>query len=645
MARSASEPVNLYLKWYHKAQFAGIYMAEQNGYFLDEGLNVKVVGYNPDMPPVAALEAGIAEYSVQDPEIFSRVDSGLDFVSIATYGQQSPWILATDSTIPTLQDLSGNTVLLSFGHATDLMIGLIDSNGLTDIAIQPYQTPAEFHYLLKSNAIHAVMGYRTNEAYFFEQQHPDVNFFDPTIVGYETVGNTEQPVRLYSDMLVATRIEALEHPARAAAMIRAVNKGWEYVIKNPVKSLEVILDAYPIESAGFSRQQTQFELDYMIKAVALPSVPIGSQSVARWEKIINYYQKIGLMSNDNIDVSQYIWDGSLLESMILEKSKTIKDVLYTTLLVTLIVAAILLYYSHTFIQRFLHQWALTKDIKRGMADREFFFHFQPVVHPSGQLVGAEALVRWNHPKRGLLYPDAFIETIESDLQLVQIFDMYVIENVMKTLSEMPLVVREGLFFSINVSVHFFSIPNFDARIIALGKHYSIPLQQLDIELTERLSTADFIDLATAVKRLKDIGLSVTLDDYGTGYTSLNLLNLVPFDKLKIDKSLIDRIEHSERARGTLKSIYMLAGVHDMDIVCEGVETSEQVMVILNEIGGYSVTMQGYYYCKPQVWHVLQYGEYPLANPPVRRVGINIINPAETAITKLEIFQQAVEKSG
>jgi|GEM_PF-908617 EAL domain-containing protein (putative c-di-GMP-specific phosphodiesterase class I)/ABC-type nitrate/sulfonate/bicarbonate transport system substrate-binding protein len=640
-AMVVAEPVDLYLKWYHKAQFAGIYMAEVNGYFVDEGLEVNIVSYDPQFPPLLALKEGIAEYSLQDPEIFSQISEGLDFVTIATYGQQSPWTLAVDHSIKSIKDLSGKTILVPFGHADKILAGIIKAENLLDVAVQPYQTPAEFKYLISTKSIQAILGYRSNEAYFFQKIHPDARFFDPTIVGYNRVGDEAQPVRLYSDMLVATRDEATNNPERAAAMIRAVNRGWEYVIKNPAKSLDTILKHYFIESSGFDREQSAFELEFMIKTVALPSVPIGSQSTVRWEMILDYYRTIGIVSDEPIDLSHYIWDGRLLESKIKTTTRNVKETAIGVAVFFLTIMALLLFIYRKNLASWIANKVLLRDIRRGIKAQEFIFHFQPIVRPSGEIVSAEALVRWAHPSKGLTFPDYFIDAIEQDLQLVQKFDLYVIENVLKSLSEMPHEVIKDLTFSINVSIHFFSIPQFDAKIIELGNVYGISLKQLDIELTERLSVSHFEDLASSVKRLKNIGLSVTLDDYGTGYTSLNMLNIVPFDKLKIDKSLIDLIEHSERARGTLKSIHMLAGVHNMSIVCEGLESSDQVMVVLNEIGGYSLNMQGYYYSKPLPWDILQYGIFPLGDQPVRRVGKDIIDPDKIRLEKLHNLEKMV----
>ena len=639
-----AEQVDLYLKWFHKAQFAGVYMAELNGYFKDEGLDVKIVAYDPQHPPLQALRDGIAEYSLQDPDIFSEIDAGLEFVSIAAYGQRSPWTLAVDDTIKSLKDLAGKTVLIPLGQADKILNGFIRAEGLKDVAIQPFQTPAEFQYLINTMNIHAVLGYRSNEGYFFQKIHPNTTFFDPTIVGYKRIGLDSQSVHLYSDILVATRKEATHNPERAAAMIRAVNRGWEFVIKNPKSSLDKILDNYFIKQSGFDREQSEFELNLMIEAVALPSVPVGSQSLLRWEMILDYFRSIGIMSSNTIELSHYIWDGSLLESKIKNNTQNVKESVTVVVIVSLLILVSLLLVYRAVLVQFIARTILIKDIRRGIKENEFIFHFQPIVRPSGEMVSAEALVRWNHPKKGVKYPDYFIEVIESNRQLVQDFDLYVIENVIKTLSTMPHQVIEGLTFSINVSIHFFSIPQFDIKISELSKRYGIPLHHLDIELTERLSVSNFEDLAVSVNRLKHIGLTVTLDDYGTGYTSLNMLNIVPFDKLKIDKSLIDLIENSERARGTLKSIYMLAGVHNMSIVCEGVETQDQVMVILNEIGGYSLHLQGYYFSKPQPWDVLQYREFPVGDNPVRRVSKEVIDPIELRRQKLNTLERMVAEN-
>ena len=160
-AMVVAEPVDLYLKWYHKAQFAGIYMAEVNGYFVDEGLEVNIVSYDPQFPPLLALKEGIAEYSLQDPEIFSQISEGLDFVTIATYGQQSPWTLAVDHSIKSIKDLSGKTILVPFGHADKILAGIIKAENLLDVAVQPYQTPAEFKYLISTKSIQAILGYRS----------------------------------------------------------------------------------------------------------------------------------------------------------------------------------------------------------------------------------------------------------------------------------------------------------------------------------------------------------------------------------------------------------------------------------------------------------------------------------------------------
>lgn len=243
---------------------------------------------------------------------------------------------------------------------------------------------------------------------------------------------------------------------------------------------------------------------------------------------------------------------------------------------------------------------LESDLRRAIARNEFVPFFQPVVRLSDRAtVGYEALLRWQHPERGLLAPGDFLAVAEETGAAEQI-DWQMFERTFEVAA--PLLTGETGFVAINVSGRHFRAEALNENLLALVRKHGIKPECVRIEVTERM----LIDNPPAAKRLLDAmrahGIGVSLDDFGTGYSSLSYLHQYPVQTLKIDRSFVAEMG-SEKSGSTaiVRAILALAGALGMQVIAEGIETEAQHR-ILTQLG--CQLGQGFLYARPQpaqVW--------------------------------------------
>ncbi|MGM0554280.1 MAG: EAL domain-containing protein [Pseudomonadota bacterium] len=238
------------------------------------------------------------------------------------------------------------------------------------------------------------------------------------------------------------------------------------------------------------------------------------------------------------------------------------------------------------------------DIRRGLQKREFFLRYQPIYSiPEGRYVGAEALVRWQHPIRGELPPSSFLDVAE-DSSLIQDLSNHVINEACREAAEWKrLAERNGhppWHVAINLSARDLQRPELAAHIAEAMKRNQLPPALLHVELTETVLAQD--EAGEALHQLKRLGIQLAIDDFGTGYSSLAYLNRFPLDILKIDQQLTACLGIEPSARDLSRGIVLLADALGLSTIAEGVETREHF-----EIGKELQfdCIQGYYFARPQ----------------------------------------------
>lgn len=234
-----------------------------------------------------------------------------------------------------------------------------------------------------------------------------------------------------------------------------------------------------------------------------------------------------------------------------------------------------------------------ESLERG----DFVPYIQPKYELEGETIaGAEALVRWHDSEEGMIYPDEFIPLFESNGFVVDI-DLYMFEEVCRMVERWHRSGWRNIPVSVNLSRSHFNIPNFfDAYEEVLGR-YDIPAKSIEIELTESLFYNDMEELNTLVSRIHKAGLTCSIDDFGSGFSSLNVLKDVQVDALKLDRVffLSENHEHDERGKNVIQSVLQLAQALDLHTISEGVEQRDQVD-FLKQMN--CDLIQGYVFSKP-----------------------------------------------
>jgi diguanylate cyclase (GGDEF)-like protein/PAS domain S-box-containing protein len=253
------------------------------------------------------------------------------------------------------------------------------------------------------------------------------------------------------------------------------------------------------------------------------------------------------------------------------------------------------FFNHAMQLRAQTRALLESDMRTSLARCDFFLEYQPQIGSSGQVLGAEALLRWRHPTRGLVAPGEFIEVAESSYLILPL-GRWVLEQACAQIvrwAQDPTMATWTL--AVNVSSRQFQQEDFVEEVLAILDTSKANPHRLELELTESILVSDMPLVEAKMRRLAERGVRFSLDDFGTGYSSLNYLKRLPLRKVKIDKSFIDELPTNAQSAAIVKSMVSLAQNLGMDVIAEGVETEDQVDA-LRALG--RVEYQGFWFGKP-----------------------------------------------
>jgi diguanylate cyclase (GGDEF)-like protein/PAS domain S-box-containing protein len=238
---------------------------------------------------------------------------------------------------------------------------------------------------------------------------------------------------------------------------------------------------------------------------------------------------------------------------------------------------------------------LENDLRRAIENNELQLHYQVQVDNARKLVGVEALLRWQHPTRGMIPPARFIPVAEESMLIMELGD-WVLHHACAQMARWSKDARmAGLTVAVNVSAHQFAMHDFVAHLAAILQQHGVAPNKLKLELTEGVVLNDITDVVEKMRKLKELGVQLSLDDFGTGYSSLSYLKKLPLDQLKIDKSFVRDITLDPGDAGMVQSIIDMAKNFRHDVIAEGVETEAQLSFLKHHA---CMAYQGYFFSKP-----------------------------------------------
>lgn len=233
------------------------------------------------------------------------------------------------------------------------------------------------------------------------------------------------------------------------------------------------------------------------------------------------------------------------------------------------------FYTASMQQRVLDRVQLENDLRCALEREELTLYVQPQWNESKVMVGAEALLRWPHPERGMISPAVFIPLAEESRLILPIGE-WVLRQTCQWLAQWrELGTMKDFVMSVNVSAVQFSQGDFVTRVEEILDEFDVAPNLLQLELTESMLAHDQQDIIAKMEALKGLGVLISLDDFGTGYSSLSYLHRLPIDQLKIDQSFVANIEQGEKNASLAESIISLGHNLGMEVIAEGVETDTQ----------------------------------------------------------------------
>ncbi|MDD3186264.1 MAG: EAL domain-containing protein [Anaerostipes sp.] len=306
-----------------------------------------------------------------------------------------------------------------------------------------------------------------------------------------------------------------------------------------------------------------------------------------WNKIINRFSiqiqikaKFGIYQINNTELSvNGMCDRA---SLAIENVKRQYNELYSI-------------YDDVIRQKMLNERMITDSMQEALDTNQFHVYYQPKYELVSETVaGAEALVRWIHPSLGFMNPGEFIPLFEKNGFIIKL-DQYVWEKTCQDIRERIDSGLKPVAISVNVSRTDIFGMNIVDVLTSLVQKYEIPISYLHLEITETVYTDDPEKIIEVVKELRSLGFIIEMDDFGSGYSSLNMLAEIPIDILKLDMRFIKSESENASGKGILSFIISLAKWLDLAVIAEGVETKEQIASLKTMDCNY---VQGYYYAKP-----------------------------------------------
>jgi EAL domain-containing protein (putative c-di-GMP-specific phosphodiesterase class I) len=242
-----------------------------------------------------------------------------------------------------------------------------------------------------------------------------------------------------------------------------------------------------------------------------------------------------------------------------------------------------------------HRYSLETNLRRALAEQEFRVYYQPKLCLSNSsIVGAEALLRWQMPGLGLISPAEFIPIAE-EIGLILPLGRWVLEQACQQTQHWREQHHADLVISVNISPKQFQDTGLCKFIQRTLQRTGLPAHALQLEITEGLLMADLDTLLPMFESLRQLGVSISLDDFGTGFSSLSYLQRFPIDNLKIDRSFIHDIPHNPDSVALARAIIAMGQALQMSVTAEGVENREQMQFLA---GSGCQEMQGYYFSPP-----------------------------------------------
>lgn len=240
--------------------------------------------------------------------------------------------------------------------------------------------------------------------------------------------------------------------------------------------------------------------------------------------------------------------------------------------------------------------ALESDLRRAISEQQFQLHYQIQIDQDHRPIGAEALIRWRHPQRGMVPPGHFIPVAEESSLILDI-GHWVLDDACRQIAAWSRdETTRGLVLAINISARQFKRPDFLEQVAVSILKHGIEPSRLKLELTESVALDDIDTIAEKMQALKqDLGITLSLDDFGTGYSSLSYLKRLPLDQIKIDQSFVRDMTTDNSDAEMVKTIIDMARNFGLDVIAEGVETAAQFS-LLKEYG--CSAFQGYLFSKP-----------------------------------------------
>lgn len=242
------------------------------------------------------------------------------------------------------------------------------------------------------------------------------------------------------------------------------------------------------------------------------------------------------------------------------------------------------------------KFLLSNHLVRAISNDELTVHYQPIfdIKNGSTIMGAEALLRWKNPALGMVPPDIFIPLAEKTGQII-IIGEWVLDQVFNQMNLWERIGYKPIPIAVNISVKQLEQIDFSQLVIRIMHRYNIEPKYIELEITESVSSGDVVTIVKNLKELKQNGIKISMDDFGTGFSSLGQLDLFELDKLKIDKVFIDDLVNVLKRQNLVKSIIAMAKSLDLIVVAEGIETKEQLSY-LKELG--CQLGQGYLFSKP-----------------------------------------------
>lgn len=549
------QPIYLKLPWAFQFRFAGYVAAVEKGFYRRRGLQVLLLNGLPGAGVVDDVVGGRAQFGVSSTALLAHRAYGQPVVMLAPVLQKSPHVLLAleAAGIDGPDDLKNRRLMLADGFGSAEIWAMLRTAGIIDEDVAVSEP---------SWRIADLVQHRVDAMDALVSDHPQQ--LKRLGLAYEILRPEDYGIDFYGDLLFTSERYLSRYPEKVAAFREASLEGWEYALAHPEEVIDLLLEKYQTAGNGYGREFLRQEARTLRGLILWPSTEIGRSDPARWEKITQTYVDLGFIPAQ-VDLRNFFYRSRGWSHWALQLGAA-----------TAVAGCLVLAGWWTRRKKWRRSAGLQNDLRQALPRGELVLHYQPQLDLNTEkVIGMEALLRWHHPRRGLLQPGEFLPLAEESGLMVPI-GQWVLTVSCRQMKIWQEQAGYPLRLALNLSPRQFFSPTLISTIRKVTAETGFSPDQLELEIGEKVVRDDGERAVAIMKGLAALGVGLVIDDFGGSPSSLDCLKGLPISVVKVDPARVMSAYPYPPPASDVPALVAVARSLGIGVIAKGIETPAQL---------------------------------------------------------------------